>query len=35
MQDLEDLLGRPVEVTTASDLHWIVRPQAIWEAVPL
>jgi uncharacterized protein len=35
MQDLEDLLGRPVEVATASSLHWIVRPQALLEALPV
>lgn len=35
IQDLEDLLRRRVDVTTPSGLHWIVRPQAVWEAVPL
>jgi predicted nucleotidyltransferase len=35
IQDLEDLLGRKVDVTEARGLHWIVRPQALLEAVPL
>lgn len=33
--DLEKLLGRKVDVTTESSLHWLVRPQALLEAVPL
>jgi uncharacterized protein len=35
MQDLEGLLGRPVDVATPSSLHWIIRPQALLEAVPV
>jgi len=35
IQDLEDLLGRPVDVATAEGLHWIVRPQVLVEAVAL
>ena len=34
-QDLEDLLGRPVDVAEPDGLHWIVRPQAMVEAVSL
>lgn len=33
--DLELLLGRKVDVTTEPALHWLVRPQALLEAVPL
>jgi uncharacterized protein len=32
---LEKLLGRKVDVTTESSLHWLVRPQALIEAIPL
>jgi len=35
IQDLEDLLGRKVDVVTESALHWYVRPRIIAEAVPL
>ena len=35
MQDLEVLLRRKVEVTTPEGLHWLVRPQALFEAVLL
>ena len=35
IQDLEELLGRRVDVATSSTLHWIIRPQALLEAVPL
>jgi uncharacterized protein len=33
--DLEKVLGRKVDVTTEGALHWLVRPQALFEAVPL
>jgi uncharacterized protein len=33
--DLEKLLGRKVDVTTEASLHWLVRPQALTEAVVL
>lgn len=35
VQDLEDLLGRNVDVSEPSGLHWIVRPQVLIEATPL
>lgn len=35
IQDLEELLGRSVDVTEPAGLHWIVRPHAVLEAVPL
>lgn len=35
MDDLAGILGRKVDVTTSEDLHWIVRPQVLIEAVPL
>ena len=34
-QDLEDLLGRNVDVVTESALHWYIRDRVIEEAVPL
>jgi uncharacterized protein len=33
--DLEELLGRKVDVVTDGGLHWLVRPQVLFEAVPL
>ena len=33
--DLEKLLKRKVDVTTEASLHWLVRPQALIEAVAL
>ncbi|MEK7474590.1 MAG: nucleotidyltransferase family protein [Candidatus Coatesbacteria bacterium] len=33
--DLEDLLGRKVEVTTAAGLHWYIRDRVLSEARPL
>jgi predicted nucleotidyltransferase len=33
--DLEKLLRRTVDVTTVESLHWLVRPQALIEAVTL
>jgi len=35
MQDLEDLLGRKVDVVTEKSIHWYVRERIIKEAVPL
>jgi uncharacterized protein len=33
--DLQDLLKRKVDVVTEGGLHWLVRPQALLEAVPI
>ena len=33
--DLEDLLGRKVDVATEEGLHWYMRDRVIEEAVPL
>ncbi len=33
--DLQKLLRRRVDVTTEASLHWLVRPQAVLEALPL
>jgi len=33
-QDLEAILGRRVEVVTDRGLHWIIRPQVLFEAIP-
>jgi len=33
--DLEDVFGRKVDVTEPGGLHWLVRPQVLFEAVPL
>lgn len=35
IQELESLLGRPVDVADPEGLHWIVRPQILIEAVPI
>ncbi len=35
IQDLEDLLGRKVDVVTEKALHRYIRQQVIQEAVPL
>ena len=35
VQDLEELFGRPVDVSELSGVHWIARPQAALEAVPV
>ena len=34
-EDLSKLLGRKVDVVTEAGLHPLVRPQAVFEAVPL
>lgn len=33
--DLQDLLGRKVDVVTPAALHWLIRDRIIREAVPL
>ncbi len=35
IEKVERLLGREVDLTTENGLHWLVRPQALAEAVPL
>jgi uncharacterized protein len=35
IQDLEDLLGRKVDVATEKALHWYIRDRVLKEAVPL
>ena len=35
IQDLEDLLGRKVDVVTERALHWYIRAQVIEQARPL
>ncbi len=35
IQELEDLLGRKVDVMTERNLHWYIREKIINEAVPL
>lgn len=35
MTDLEDLLGRKVDVVTQEALHWYIRDRVLKEAVPL
>ncbi len=34
-QDLEDLLGRKVDVVTEKSVHWYIRERIMKEAVPL
>jgi hypothetical protein len=34
-QDLEDLLGRKIDVLTEKSLHWYIRDKVISEATPL
>jgi predicted nucleotidyltransferase len=33
--DLEELLGRPVDVATDDSLHWYIRRRVIEDAIPL
>ena len=33
--ELEAILGRRVDVVPEEALHWLVRPQVLFEAVPL
>lgn len=35
IHDLEDLLGRKVDVVSEKGLHWFIRDQILQEAVPL
>ena len=35
IQDLEDLLGRKVDVVTDGALHWYIRERVLQEAIPL
>lgn len=35
LADLEDLLGRKVQIVTEAGLHWYVRDRVLKEAVPL
>jgi len=35
VNDLERILGRPVDVVPEEGLHWLVRPQVLHEAVPI
>ena len=35
IQDLEDLLGRKVQVGTDNTLHWYIRDRVLAQAVPL
>ena len=35
LADLEDLLGRKVDIVTEKGLHWYIRDRVLKEAVPL
>ncbi len=35
LMDLQDLLGRKVDVVTENGLHWYIRDRVLKEAVPL
>jgi len=35
MQELERLFGRNVDVVEPGGLHWLIRPQVLFEAVPV
>jgi predicted nucleotidyltransferase len=35
LMDLQDLLGRRVEIVTPNGLHWFIRDRVMQEAVPL
>jgi predicted nucleotidyltransferase len=35
LADLEDLLGREVDVVTENGLHWYIRDRVLQEAIPL
>jgi uncharacterized protein len=34
LQDLEQLFHRRVDVAEPDGLHWLVRPQVLFEAIP-
>jgi uncharacterized protein len=33
--DLEEVLGHPIDVVPEESLHWLVRPQVLFEAIAL
>lgn len=33
--ELETILGRTVDLVPEESLHWLIRPQVLFEAVPL
>lgn len=33
--DMQEILGRPVDVVTEDCLHWYIRPRVLQEAIPL
>lgn len=35
IQDLERIFGGPVDAATPQGLHWMIRPQVLFEAVPV
>lgn len=35
LQDLERVFGRKVDVADPKGLHWLIRPQVLFEAVPI
>lgn len=35
LNDLEEIFHRRVDVAEPSGLHWLIRPQVLFEAVPL
>ena len=35
LMDLQDLLGRKVDIVTADALHWYIRDKVLQEAIPL
>jgi hypothetical protein len=35
LMDLQDLLGRKVDVVTENALHWYIRDRVLQEALPL
>ena len=35
LMDLQDLLGRKVDIVTEDALHWVIRDQILSDAVPL
>lgn len=35
MTDLEEILQRKVDVVPEEGLHWLIRPQVLFEALPL
>ncbi|HKN06963.1 MAG TPA: nucleotidyltransferase family protein [Thermoplasmata archaeon] len=35
LNDLQEIFHRKVDVAEPSGLHWLIRPQVLFEAVPL